>query len=287
MEMIPLFDRDGIVLYHGRAEDVVPTLDAASVAAIITDLPYGLTACAWDTVIPFPVLWTLGRHILRPAGVFVTTASQPFTSALIMSNPTWFKYEWIWDKGRGSNFASLKYQPFKEHENIVVFCAGTPVYNPQRKPVSITSLMRDNIGERRILRSHRRDVAITGMLHNPIRHICSDGYRAPSSVLHFNVPQGHESIGHPTQKPVDLYAYLISTYTNPGDLVLDLCCGSGTTLIAAWQLGRRAIGVEQDAGYCEIAVNRLAAALAQPRLLPVTPEAETPREAQGELWEKN
>jgi site-specific DNA-methyltransferase (adenine-specific) len=117
-------------LYLGDMLEIVPTLESQSVDAILTDIPYGTTACSWDEIIPFDALWRVVKHVLKPRGVFVTTASQPFTSALVMSNPGWFKYEWIWNKKKPGIFIIAKYQPLRITENIVVFSEGTTIYNP-------------------------------------------------------------------------------------------------------------------------------------------------------------
>ena len=118
-------------LHNGDCLQVMPSIPSGSIDAIITDLPYGTTACKWDTIIPFEPMWKEVKRVLKQNGAFITTASQPFTSALIMSNPSWFKYEWIWDKEIPGNPMLAKVQPLKTHENIVVFCEGSPTYNPQ------------------------------------------------------------------------------------------------------------------------------------------------------------
>jgi hypothetical protein len=122
-----------VKLYCGDCLDILTTLEAGSIDAIITDLPYGTTQCAWDTVIPFEPMWAQVKRLLKPKSAFVTTASQPFTSALVMSNPKWFKYEWIWEKSRKTGFLDCEDRPLKGHENVLVFCEGKTVYNPEMK----------------------------------------------------------------------------------------------------------------------------------------------------------
>lgn len=217
---------------------------AQSVDAIITDLPYGTTACSWDTIIPFDALWAAVRHCLKPRGVFVTTASQPFTSALVMSNPKWFRYEWVWDKKLGSNFALTDIQPFKVHENVIVFSSETHNYFPQ--------LVKGEAYSKSVNQTPRKTMG--GYVSSPIV-IHNSGTRQPISILGFSNANQADKV-HPTQKPVALYEYLIRTYTQPGELVLDPTCGSGTTAIAARNTGRHWICGDTSAEYVEIAQQR-------------------------------
>lgn len=225
------------------------TLEAGSIDAIITDLPYGTTACKWDAVIPFAPLWEQVRRVLKPNGVFVTTASQPFTSALVMSNPTQFKHEWVWHKNAGSNFANTMREPMKEHESILVFTSAKWTYNRQmqeRAPSGATRVktpVRFETGSDNYRQFGRVETKMMSEL------------RVPSSVQKFNRERGL----HPTQKPVALMRYLIRTYTNPGDTVLDPCCGSGTTGVAAMLEGRNCVLIEREEKYLEITRQRLLA----------------------------
>jgi len=249
---------DDMTLYNGDCLEIMPMLEAGSVDAIITDLPYGTTACTWDVVIPFEPMWKEVKRVLKPNGAFITTASQPFTSALIMSNPKWFRYEWIWEKVTGSGLLA-KFRPVINHENIPVFSKGKHNYFPilTKRERPITQKMRkkseaykyQNYGDERIY-----------------THI------NPKSIITFQNRNGGGKL-HPTQKPVALYEYLIRTYTNEGDTVLDCVMGSGTTLVACANTGRRGIGIEIDAGYFEIAKRRISEALAQPPLFRLTPLA--------------
>lgn len=238
-------------IYLGNCLELMPQIETESIDMILCDLPYGTTACKWDIIIPFEPLWEQYERIIKPNGAIVLTASQPFTSALVMSNPKMFKYEWIWEKHTGSNFAQLKRMPFKQHENILVFGkAGWNNYNPQMQPKSEST-------------KDRLKYDISGMIKGKAtanKH--SRGYsdemrtsedRYPSSVQKFNRQTGL----HPTQKPVPLFEYLIRTYTNEGEIVLDNCIGSGTTAIACKQTGRNFIGIEMEQEYFDIATKRL------------------------------
>ncbi len=239
-------------LYHGDCLEVMPTLQAGSVDAIITDLPYGTTACEWDSIIPLDEMWKQVKRVLKVNGAFITTASQPFTSALVMSNPKWFRYEWIWFKNKGSNFLSVEYRPLKEHENVLVFSANATIYNPQHE-------IRSEVGIQRMkykMDSHRGSDPITGQKTTAKPRIEMGDKKMPGSVQFFICEMGE----HPTQKPVKLYEYLIRTYTNPAETVLDICMGSGTTGVAAVQTGRQFIGIEQEQRYFEVASRRISQA---------------------------
>lgn len=218
---------------------------------ILCDLPYGTTACKWDAVIPFDELWCQYNRIIKENGAVVLTASQPFTSLLVTSNINMFKVEWIWKKNAGSNFAQTKYMPMKEHESILIFGKGRVKYNP--------ILQERSESGKKMIKSGIKSKASTGY---DVYAGANQGYdnskqdanmRVPSSVQPFNRERGL----HPTQKPVALFEYLIRTYTNEGDLVLDNCAGSGTTAIAAENTKRRWVCIEQDEEYANKAVQRI------------------------------
>jgi site-specific DNA-methyltransferase (adenine-specific) len=236
-----------IDLRLGDCLEIMPDLPDKSVDAIITDLPYGTTACSWDTVIPFEPLWAQVKRLLKPRGVFVTTASQPFTSALVMSNPEWFRYEWVWNKSRPNGFLDANRKPMKAHENIVVFSQNGHTYNPQglrRKDKPNKNSGIENVYGK-VKQGYTQEITFTNY---------------PNTVLPFASLQNYD---HPTQKPVALYEYLILTYTNPGDVVLDPCMGSGTTGVACIKTGRDFIGIELREDYFAILQRRIEGAQQQ------------------------
>ena len=249
-----------IKIIQGDCLEVMKTLP--EVDAIITDLPYGTTACSWDTVIPFEPMWEQVKRIDK--GVFVTTASQPFTSALVMSNLDLFKYCWVWNKVTKGNFFNAKNKPMKQHEDICVFSSGTTANCSKRRmlynPIGVEP------GNRKADQTmdYRGAYAARRPSHRAT-HIC-DGSNYPSSIIRFSNAD-HTNSNHPTQKPVALYEYLIKTYTNEGDTVLDITMGSGTTGVACVQTGRNFIGIEIDPAYYAIAEKRIAEAQLQMRLL--------------------
>lgn len=236
-------DDGNVQLYLGDCLEVLPILPAQSVDAIITDLPYGTTACKWDVAIPFEPMWAQVKRLLKPRGAFVTTASQPFTSALVMSNPKWFRYAWVWKKQKPTGFLDARRKPLKAHEDIAVFSPNGHTYNPQGLvPVSIQNGRRNKAGR-----------GIYGVVSAGDYQQTEGNF--PRSVIDFPVlTQGTE---HPTQKPVALLEYLIRTYTNAGDTVLDFVMGSGTTGVACINTGRRFIGIEKEKKYFDSAIERI------------------------------
>ena len=237
-------------LHNGDCLQVLPSIPSGSIDAIITDLPYGTTACAWDEVIPFADMWKEVKRVLKSDGVFVTTASQPFTSALIMSNPSWFKYEWIWDKRLAGNAMNSNYQPLKIHENIVVFSAKGHTYNPQMRRGRLRTKLTNATWKSTF--GTQQSVATK-----------NDTYK-PTSILDFSVPRVGRK--HPTQKSVDLFRYLVRTYSNEGETILDFCMGVGTTIEAAITEGRYPIGIEREREYFLIAESNVKSAVLQQRL---------------------
>ena len=238
-------------LYLGDCLEVMKQIPDKSVDAIICDLPYGTTACKWDSVIPFEPLWEQYKRVIKDNGAIALTASQPFTSALVMSNPKWFKYEWIWEKNKGSNFANLKYAPMKEHESILIFCKTSAKYFP---------IMQERKGAGLVRTKYKYNVSNTGkrdaMGNLEMTHANHNGnniLRYPSSIQKFNTEVGK----HPTQKPVTLMEYLVKTYTQENDTVLDFTMGSGTTGVACKNLNRNFIGIELDEEYFKIAKDRI------------------------------
>ena len=244
-------------LYHGDCLEVLPTFPPASVDAIITDLPYGTTACEWDSIIPLDEMWKQVKRVLKPNGAFVSTSSQPFTSALVMSNPGDFRHEWIWEKNKASNFLSVNYAPMKLHESVLVFSQKSCTFNFQPDPMNIESFNRNNRKRPASRKLHGVEKEL------PILDYKSKDWAYPKSIRYFALEQSNQYktvMYHPTQKPVALYEYLIRTYTNAGETVLDICMGSGTTGVAAIQTGRNFIGIEKEQKYIEIASRRIAQA---------------------------
>ena len=229
-----------------------------SVDLIITDPPYGTTACKWDSVIPLEPMWEQLKRIIKPAGAVVLFGSQPFTSVLVASNLKMFKYEWIWEKAVGSNFAALKYQPMKEHENILVFCKGTTVYNPIKEERKGSGKQRQKAGYANSKATAKTGQFIGGIMDATKRTNDYEELRYPSSIQYFNNRDKDRGM-HPTQKPVALMEYLIKTYTVEGETVLDCFMGSGTTGVACKNLNRNFIGIEKDETYFKIAQDRIAA----------------------------
>jgi DNA modification methylase len=249
-----------ITLHNGDCLDILPTLPEKCVDAIITDLPYGTTACAWDSIIPFEPMWKQVKRLLKPHGVFVTTASQPFTSALVMSNLQWFKYEWIFEKTRITGYLDANRRPMKSHENIVVFGNGI-LYNPQmtKGENHKSGAKPEWKGQAKVYGKHDRILTQSNLWYP--RSIIRFSADPDTTVTRKQRPNKIER--HPTQKPVALYEYLIRTYTNEGDMVLDFCFGSCTTGVACVNTGRNFIGIEKDTGYFGIGQKRIAEAETQ------------------------
>ena len=239
-----------ITLRHGNCLDLMRNIADRSVDMVLCDLPYGTTACKWDSVIPFAPLWEQYRRIAKPSAAIVLTASQPFTTALISSNMADFRYSLVWDKVGTTGFQTSKVMPLRRHEDICVFYQRKPTYNPTmetRGPIRKKGGSKVDNGCYGGLRSVQAE---------------NNTYYPTSIVTISNAVK--IGLQHPTQKPVTLMEYLIRTYTNPGDLVLDNCMGSGTTGVACVNTGRRFIGMEMDARYFEIASKRIADAFAVP-----------------------
>lgn len=230
-------------LILGDCLEILPTLADHSVDMVLVDLPYGTTACKWDSIIPLDKLWEQYNRICKKDGAMVFTAAQPFTTVLAASNLDNFRYEWIWEKPQGTNPMNAKVMPLKSHENILVFYRKKPVYNPQMwysTPYSGFSSETSKIGE------------VYGSAKSKHRNN-PDGSRYPKTVLKFKQEKGL----HPTQKPVELMEYLIKTYTNEGDTVLDNTMGSGSTGVAAVRCNRNFIGIEMDSEYYKVAEKRI------------------------------
>lgn len=237
----PFYDRDGITIYNADCRDVLPH----AVDAIVCDPPYGTTACEWDAVIPFEEMWPMlsgWRDDETPVAMF---GGQPFASALTFSNRVEFKYEWVWEKNISTNFLHASRQPLRKHETISVFYKRPgryfPVVSTGHEPTQSA-----------------RGSSIGVLWHGTNRRNYEGGSteRQPSSVLKFDAVDPKQR-RHPSEKPVKLMQYLVQTYVPEGGTVLDFAMGSGTTLVAAKLLGRKAVGIEINREYCEAAVERL------------------------------
>lgn len=223
---------------QGDCLELMKDVPCGSVDMILCDLPYGTTACKWDTIIPFAPLWEQYKRIIKPNGAIVLTASQPFTSALVMSNISNFKYSWIWDKSSVSNPQLAKHQPLKSHEEIHVFSYHTHNYYPQ--------------GLQPYTRKRKADSSSLG--HCVRKDYIQINTSYPKSIINISVERGL----HPTQKPVALFEYLIKTYTNEGETVMDNCAGSGTTAIACLNTNRNYIVMEREPQYFQTITDRIA-----------------------------
>lgn len=231
-----------VTLHHANCFDVFPQIAPKSVDMILSDLPYGTTQNKWDSPLSLPVLWHFYKRIIKDNGVVVLSAQSPFDKVLGASNIEWLKYEWIWRKNVATGHLNANKAPMKEHENILVFYEKGATYFPQfvsgmpyvnkRKPINDNG---SNYGD-----IVRKDTV-------------NDGKRYPKTILQFDRETGL----HPTQKPVALMEYLIKTYTNEGETVMDNCMGSGTTGVAAVNLNRNFIGIEKEEKYFKIAVDRI------------------------------
>ena len=234
-------------LANGDCLEVMKQIPDGSIDMILCDLPYGTTQNKWDTVIPFDLLWAQYKRIVKPNGAIVLTASQPFTTTLIASNLSRFKYCWVWDKARGVGFQLAKFRPMMRTEDIAVFCNGTgalATYNPQM-------VERDKV---------KKSKCYSSSDSNPLAY--NDGqerqytHKYPTNVIEVSNASQNGKV-HPTQKPVGLMEYLIRTYTNEDDTVLDNCMGSGTTGVACANTNRSFIGIEKEQQYYEIAKKRI------------------------------
>ncbi|PCK18155.1 cytosine methyltransferase [Bacillus pumilus] len=214
-----------------------------SIDMILCDLPYGTTACKWDSIIPLDKMWEQYKRIIKENGVIVLTACQPFTTKLISFNLDMFKYCWIWQKPQGVDPFMAKKRPLNNYEDICVFYKKQPNYNPQFTEGKPYKVERDK---------KPRKYEITDTIMKPTTTV-NEGKRYPTRIVKFNQDRGY----HPTQKPVALFEYLINTYTNEGDVVLDNCLGSGTTAVASELTKRKWIGFETESKYIEVMNKRL------------------------------
>ena len=229
-----------IELIQGDCLEKMKDIPDGSIDMILCDLPYGTTACKWDTIIPFEPLWEQYKRIIKDNGAIVLTASQPFTTVLNNSNLKLYRYEWIWVKNNSTGFQLANKRPLKKHENISIFYKKQPTYNPQGIEIYNKINKRGGTGDNWSEMSS----------NNYVQQFTN----YPNSILNFKYDK-HKV--HPTQKPVALFEYLIKTYTKENETVLDNCMGSGTTGVACKNLNRNFIGIELDHEYFKIAEKRI------------------------------
>ena len=247
---------DNYTLMLGECLERMREIETGSVDMVMADLPYGTTACKWDAVIPFAPLWEQYRRVCKKNAAIVLTASQPFTSALVMSNVKEFKYCWTWNKGKGGNFATAKFQPLRVTEDVVIFCREKTVYNPQMVAALFENKRPRNKGY--LAKEETTHGIASGVFKTSETH--DENLRFPINLLGIKSTEGecnNLNRVHPTQKPVALMEYLIRTYTNEGETVLDNTMGSGSTGVACINTGRKFIGIERDEGYFAICQQRL------------------------------
>lgn len=230
---------------QGDCLELMKTIPDNSIDAIITDPPYGTTACKWDSVIPFEPMWAELKRIIKPNGAIVLFGQEPFSSLLRMSNINDYKYDWIWDKVKPGTFASAKYQPLRQHELISVFYKNFGAYKPQMTP-------RD---KPKTSKRYGNSEGLSARCTNDGKERTYTEYYPKTILKYSNATQKGKL--HPTQKPVELIEYLIKTYTLESETVLDFTMGSGTTGVACKNLNRNFIGIELDSNYFEIAKKRI------------------------------
>ena len=231
-------------IVHGDCLELLPKVQSKTVDMILCDLPYGTTQCKWDSIIPLDILWKEYHRIIKDNGAIVLFGSQPFTSNLILSNIKNYKYSWIWEKSKATNYLNAKKQPLRAYEDICVFYKKQPLYNPQMtegKPYNKGTAVRET-------EVYGKQTAV---------EVKSDGQRYPRNVIYFKTAESEGPVLHPTQKPLALLEYLIKTYTQENDLILDNTAGSFSTAVAAENLRRRWICMEKEKEYCEIGLQRL------------------------------
>lgn len=232
-------------IYTGECLETMREIPDDSIDMILCDLPYGTTQCKWDTIIPLEELWKEYKRVIKQNAAVVLTSAQPFTSVLISSNIKEFKYNWIWEKSKATGYLNAKKMPMRAHEDVCVFYKKPPVYNPQ-----MWQSTPYNKGK-----AHRPTEVYGKQKSVLVKN--DTGMRYPRTVQYFKTAESEGKVYHPTQKPLALFEYLIKTYTNEGDVVLDNCIGSGTTALAAIKTNRNFIGIEINPEYVDVANARI------------------------------
>lgn len=234
-----------IVIKQGDCLELIKELPNESIDMILCDLPYGATQNKWDSVIPLELLWKEYQRVAKQNSAIVLTSQGLFTAQLILSNPKLYKYKWVWEKSKPTNFLNAKKQPLRKHEDVCVFYKKQPVYHPQ--------MTKGEPYDKGVRKDQR--TGSYGKFHPA--HIKSSGDRYPVDVVYFKTAESEGDVIHPTQKPIAMLEYFIKTYTNENDVVLDNCMGSGSTGVACINTNRRFIGYELDENYFNIAKERL------------------------------
>lgn len=246
-------------VYEGDCLEIMKQLPDNSIDMVLCDLPYGTTQNKWDSVIPLDELWKQYRRVVKDNGAIVLTSQGMFTAELMLSNPSMFKYKWVWEKSKSTNFLNAKKQPLRKHEDVCVFYKKQPIYHPQ---------MIEGEPYDKGVRKNQLSGSYGDFL--PV-HVQSDGKRYPTDIIYFKTAESEGKVYHPTQKPVELGRYFVRTYTEPGAVVLDNTSGSGSFLVAALLEGRNFIGMEknedvalfkkENIDYIEVTKQRLSHAL--------------------------
>ena len=250
--LLHIADVSGSALFQGDCLDIMPLIPDKSVQLILADLPYGTTACKWDSIIELDLLWKQYERVLTKNGCVLLFSSQPFTTTLLNSKMGWFKYEIIWDKMHGTDFQLANIKPMKAHENILVFAPNKTTYNKQmikrEKPINTTGWKQDKRNK-----DHNN-------FHSKENIVKVYDEKNPTTVLQYSMANGECNNSkrlHPTQKPLFVIDWLVKTYSNENDMVLDNTMGSGTTCLAAKELNRKFIGIEKEVKYYDLAVARV------------------------------
>ena len=249
-------------LLLGDAFEHLRTIQSSTIDMVLVDLPYGTTKCKWDSILPLGPMWEELTRVCKQDAAKVFTASQPFTTSLIASNIKEFRYNWVWEKSKASGYLNAKKMPLKAHEDVCVFYKKPPIYNPQKWQSTPY-----NKG------TAKRETDVYGeQVSTTVK--CDDGMRYPRSVQYFKTAEAERGKygKHPTQKPTALMEYLIKTYTNEGQVVLDFTMGSGTTGVACANTNRDFIGVELNEGYYELAKQRVDDAISRQQKKRITNE---------------
>lgn len=278
MRLIEPVETPGSLLIEGDCLEALLELDDESVDMVLCDLPYGTTQNHWDSVIPLDELWSHYDRVVKPNGAIVLFSQGVFTARLIMSNDRNFKYKFVWEKSKPTNFLNARKQPLRKHEDLCVFYRRQPVYNPQMSP----GLPYDKGVRKSQLTGSYGDFSAV--------QVKSEGGRFPTDIVYFKTAESEGPVWHPTQKPVELLRWMVRTFTNPGDVVLDNACGSGSALVAAYLEDRRFVGIElnsealrfkgENIDLIETCQERLRAAT---RVVPQPPELQSVSEHQGQM----